>query len=238
VRSEGLPLRLGVRDGHTSDSPETPVAIAACVALGLDGVRGLVADRQAYCQRTLGGVWHRAWEWSRSSHAPVRGARTWRRGASSRGRCPYGWKNRDAPARSRRDVGRGTVASAVCPWRTRTGASTWPRDFSRGPLEPVGPPDGRSVCCCPSEGSRADRRACPAGGGAVVGLCRRGGGGHRHLGRPWAGPAGPLGPPLALSYAPLSGRSWECPQETDTARPAAAGREAPGRGPLSPCSAP
>jgi transposase len=54
VNSDGLPLRLGVRDGHTSDSPETAVAIEECVALGLDGVRGIVADSKAYCQRTLG----------------------------------------------------------------------------------------------------------------------------------------------------------------------------------------
>src|SRR5215831_2262874 len=52
--SEGLPLRLGVRDGNTSDSRETPVAIEECLALGLDGVRGIVADSKAYCKRTLG----------------------------------------------------------------------------------------------------------------------------------------------------------------------------------------
>jgi transposase len=54
VSSEGLPLRLGVRDGNTSDSTETPVAIEECVALGLDSVRGIVADSKAYCKRTLG----------------------------------------------------------------------------------------------------------------------------------------------------------------------------------------
>jgi transposase len=54
VSSDGLPLRMGVRDGHTSDSTETPVAIEECVALGLDGVHGIVADSKAYCQRTLG----------------------------------------------------------------------------------------------------------------------------------------------------------------------------------------
>ena len=54
VRSDGLPLRMGLRDGKTSDSTETPVAIEACVALGLDGVRGMVADSKAYGQRTLG----------------------------------------------------------------------------------------------------------------------------------------------------------------------------------------
>lgn len=54
VSNEGLPLRLGVRDGNTSDSTETPVAIEECLALGLDGVRGIVADSKAYCKRTLG----------------------------------------------------------------------------------------------------------------------------------------------------------------------------------------
>jgi transposase len=54
VSSDGLPLRMGVRDGNTSDSTETPVAIEECVALGLDGVHGIVADSKAYCKRTLG----------------------------------------------------------------------------------------------------------------------------------------------------------------------------------------
>ena len=54
VSSEGLPRRLGVRDGHPSDSLETPGAIEECVALGLDGVRGMVAARKAYGPRTLG----------------------------------------------------------------------------------------------------------------------------------------------------------------------------------------
>src|SRR5919199_1840658 len=54
VNSEGLPLRLGVRDGNTSDSRETPVAIAECLALGLDGMHGIVAASKAYCKRTLG----------------------------------------------------------------------------------------------------------------------------------------------------------------------------------------
>jgi transposase len=50
----GLPMRMGIRDGNTSDSTETPVAIEECLALGLDGVMGLVADSKAYCKRTLG----------------------------------------------------------------------------------------------------------------------------------------------------------------------------------------
>src|SRR5918999_30688 len=50
----GVPLRLGVRDGHRSDSVETPVAIEECLALGVEGVRGIVADSKAYSRRTLG----------------------------------------------------------------------------------------------------------------------------------------------------------------------------------------
>jgi transposase len=50
----GIPLRLGMRDGNRSDSVETPLAIEECLALGLDGVRGIVADSKAYSRRTLG----------------------------------------------------------------------------------------------------------------------------------------------------------------------------------------
>src|SRR5215510_2357620 len=50
----GIPLRVGLRDGNRSDSVETPVAIEECLALGLEGVRGIVADSQAYSRRTLG----------------------------------------------------------------------------------------------------------------------------------------------------------------------------------------
>jgi transposase len=50
----GLPLRVGLRDGNRSDSTETPVAIEECLALGLDGVQGIVADSKAYSRRTLG----------------------------------------------------------------------------------------------------------------------------------------------------------------------------------------
>jgi hypothetical protein len=54
VSSDGLPLRLGRRDGHPSDSTETPVAIEEGLALGLEGVRGMVAASKAYGKRTLG----------------------------------------------------------------------------------------------------------------------------------------------------------------------------------------
>jgi len=50
----GIPLRIGVRDGNRSDSVETPLAIEECLALGLQGMRGIVADSKAYSRRTLG----------------------------------------------------------------------------------------------------------------------------------------------------------------------------------------
>jgi transposase len=49
-----LPLRGGIRDGNRSDSVETPLAIEAWLALGLEGVRGIGADSNAYSRRTLG----------------------------------------------------------------------------------------------------------------------------------------------------------------------------------------
>jgi transposase len=49
-----LPLRVGVRDGNTSDSVETPCAIEECLSLGLEGVQGIVGDSKAYSRRTLG----------------------------------------------------------------------------------------------------------------------------------------------------------------------------------------
>jgi transposase len=50
----GLPLRMGLRDGNMSDSLDVPCAIEESLALGLDGVKGIVADSKAYSQRTLG----------------------------------------------------------------------------------------------------------------------------------------------------------------------------------------
>jgi transposase len=56
----GSPLRVGLRDGHRSERVETPVALEACLALGLEGVRGIVADSKASSRRTLGvGLEHK-----------------------------------------------------------------------------------------------------------------------------------------------------------------------------------
>src|SRR5262245_9582392 len=50
----GIPIRVGLRDGNRSDSVGTPVAIEEGLALGLEGVRGIVADSKASSRRTLG----------------------------------------------------------------------------------------------------------------------------------------------------------------------------------------
>jgi transposase len=50
----GIPLRLGIRDSNRSDSVETPLTIEECLALGLEGVCGIVADSKAYSRRILG----------------------------------------------------------------------------------------------------------------------------------------------------------------------------------------
>ena len=55
----GLPRRLGGRDGNRSDSTESPGAVEAWLARGLEGGRGIGADRKAYRRRTVGVCWAR-----------------------------------------------------------------------------------------------------------------------------------------------------------------------------------
>jgi transposase len=50
----GLPLRMGLHDGNTSDSVDVPRAIEQSMALHLGGLQGMVADSKAYTQRRLG----------------------------------------------------------------------------------------------------------------------------------------------------------------------------------------
>jgi transposase len=45
---------MGLHDGNRSDTVDIPQAIEQSVALGLDGLRGIVADSKAYTPRTLG----------------------------------------------------------------------------------------------------------------------------------------------------------------------------------------
>ena len=50
----GLPRRVGLRDGHRRERVAPPVAMAECLALGWEGVRGSVAESQADSRRTWG----------------------------------------------------------------------------------------------------------------------------------------------------------------------------------------
>ena len=50
----GLPVRMGLCDGNMSDSVDVRQAIEESLALGLGGVKGIVADSKAYSGRTLG----------------------------------------------------------------------------------------------------------------------------------------------------------------------------------------
>ena len=147
VSSEGLPLRMGLRDGNTSDSTETPVAIEECLALGLDGVRGIVADSKAYCKRTLGVCLEQRVGLITFSAASVCGAPGGRGvGPATRGVALIARKTWADPS--------GATAMLVWakrrPSRARGGrgqaVSTSQRyAFSRRPLEPVGPASGHKA---------------------------------------------------------------------------------------------
>jgi hypothetical protein len=53
VSSDGFSIRLGMLYSTIINRSETPVTIEECLALDLEGVRGLVADSKIYCKRTL-----------------------------------------------------------------------------------------------------------------------------------------------------------------------------------------
>jgi hypothetical protein len=146
VSRDGLPLRLGWRDGHTSDSPETPVAIEACGARGLDGGQGMVADSQAYGQRPLGWCLEQR---GRAAHVgPAHGCGAPGGGGVGPAVGPVALVTRQtwpytpgvaaplarAPCRPPGGSGR------------RRGAPGWRRTpVSRRALQPVGPASGRGL---------------------------------------------------------------------------------------------
>src|SRR2546428_9976085 len=224
VSSDGLPLRMGLRDGNPSDSTETPVAIEACLALGMDGVRGMVADSKAYGQRTLGLCLEQgvglitlvprtcavrqeveAWGQQHGALALVL----------------------EKPGRTRQESPRR--------WHGHSVVRRVPVEYADGRLDVA---EIRFLVVLSSQGSRAWRRARPARGSAVVCLCRRRGGGHCRVRRAWPGAAWAQATALALPWPPLSGRSGQCPSKTDASRPSTEGRSTPGCGPLSPRRAP
>ena len=127
VRRDGLPLRLGRRAGHPRDRPAPPGALEACVALGLDGVPRHWGRPAGLWETPAGGGPGAAGGASRWGRGRVRDARRARCGASSTGAAPEGSHTLAGPGRSPRAAGMGHVSSVACPWRTRTGVSTWQR---------------------------------------------------------------------------------------------------------------
>ena len=186
VRRDGLPLRLGRRAGHPRDRPAPPGALEACVALGLDGVRGIGADRQASGKRPLGvGLAQRG--------APPVGAADVCGTPGGRGVGPAA---RALPLRARTPWPAPAGAPALLAWatcrpsRARGGRGRASRRGSEPvagrPREPVSPASGPGVCRRPSPSGRACRRAPPARGRPLVCLSRRRGQGRRgRPPRPW-----------------------------------------------------
>jgi len=114
---------MGRRDGKTSDSTETPGAIAECLALGLDGLRGIVADSKTYCKRTLGLCLEQGVGLITlvpRTCAVRQEVEAW---GQQHGALPLVLEK---PGRTP-DAGLGKASSAACPWSTPTGASTWQR---------------------------------------------------------------------------------------------------------------
>ena len=239
VSREGLPLRLGLRDGNTSDRTEPPVAMEACVALGLDGVRGMGGRQSGRWSTSAGSVPGAAGGAHHLGAASGCGAPGGRGvGAAARRVARMARKTWADPSGAVAMLAwtkrRPSRASGVCGRASRRSRET----LSGRPLEPGSPASSHGVCRRPSHRGRACRRAHPARGSPRVGLCGRRRGGQQRLCRPGAGTAGPPAASLALSCAPLSCRSSQHPHKAAAARPSAEGRGPPGRGPLSPGRAP
>jgi len=83
----GLPRRLGVREGNRRARIETPIAMAACVAVGLEERRGLVAERTASSRRPRGVCL--APQGARSTFVPRTCAR--RQARAAWGQPPLAW---------------------------------------------------------------------------------------------------------------------------------------------------
>jgi hypothetical protein len=238
VRRDGLPLRMGQRDGHTSDSTETPLAIEACWALGLHGVHGMVADRKAYGQRTLGvclaqGVGlitlvprtcagrQEMEAWGQQQSALPLGLETPGR---TRQEPPRRWHGQSVVRRVPVEDADGRLAMAdrrflvvhssqLAPQAAAADAAAQAKEAERV-AEPIQRVEARGLACAAAEAAR-----------------------HR-VRRAWPRAAWAHATAVALPCPALSGRSGQLPQTAVMSRPSAAGRSPAGRGPLSPRRAP
>ena len=165
----GLPLRVGVRDGNRSDSVETPLAIEECLALGLEGVRGIVADSKAYSRRTLGlclehkiglvtlvprtcAIRQELEAWGQQQPAlPLLVEKPGR----TKDEAPRRWHGQSVLRQVEVEYSDGRVAPG--------GAALCRRAF-----ESTGAAASPDVCGCPSEGSRGRGRPRAAGASPVV----------------------------------------------------------------------
>ena len=128
VRGEGgISGRVGLRAGHRRARGAPPGARAACLAVGVEGVRGLVAARQAARRRPLGG-----WRAPTSARVPlvprpgaVRPARAaWGR-APPPGPC--GWRHPGGGSPRRPGAGRANGCADRGRARTAPDAERAPR---------------------------------------------------------------------------------------------------------------
>jgi hypothetical protein len=203
VRGDGgLPLRVGIRDGHTRDRIETPLAIAACLVLGLEGVRGLVADRQAYRHRTLGRCLEHGSGW-----VPLV-PRTWavRQALAAWGPQPSRWPVRvETPGRTRPEESRRWDGHSVLrqvPGDYRAGRVT--QEARRcvvvhsSPLAhqqayPSAVAHAKEAAVVAAHVTRVEARRCACVVAAAVAIAAYAGRGHGRRGRrprPWRSPAG------------------------------------------------
>ena len=121
----GIPLRVGLRDGNRSDSVETSVAIEECLALGWEGMRGIVTDSKAYRRRTLGlCIAHKIdlITLVLRTCAIRQELEAW---GASNPRYLCWWRNPGGPRTKRPDAGMAIVCSAK--WRSSTVRGASPR---------------------------------------------------------------------------------------------------------------
>src|SRR5256712_2417479 len=213
-----------MRDGHWSDRVETPLAMEACLAWGVEGMRGIVAESKASSRRTLGLCLEHKIDLVTLVPRPC---------AIRQALEAWGQQQLALPLVVEKP-GR-TKAEAPRRWHGHSVVRRVPVEYADGRLDVA---EIRFLVVHSSQGSRAWRRARPARGSAVGCLCRRRGGGHCRVRRAWPGAAWAQATALALPWPPLSGRSGQCPSKTDASRPSTEGRSTPGCGPLSPRRAP
>jgi transposase len=235
VSSDGLPLRLGVRDGHTSDSTETPIAIEECVALGLDGVRGIVADSKAYCKRTLGlcleqrvglitlvprtcAVRQAVEAWGQQHGAlPLLLEKPGR----TRQEPPRRWYGQSVVRRVEVEYADGRLEMAELRFLVVHSSQ-----LAHQAAVTYAAAQAKEAAQVAEHIARVEARwfACAADAEAAIAEDEG-----RGQGRPWAQAAA-----LALPYPPLPGRSGHTTAETYAARPSPQDRAAPGQHPVSP----